>query len=383
LEVLHVTPTTVAARTDYDAIVIGGGFYGLRVALFLRQQLGLKRVRVFEREPAVMERASYINQARVHNGYHYPRSILTAYRSRVNFPAFVDEYRDAIVDDFDHYYAIARIHSKVNAHQFELFCSRIGAYWEPAPKSVAALFHPGRIERSYVVKEPAFDSRILRDILLERIADAGGIEIGTNDAVRTISPLPDGTISLEATSGTYRAGRVVSTTYSRVNLLHTASGLEQIPLQHEVSELVLVDVPDAFRRSGITVMDGPFFSVMPFPSRGAHTLSHVRFTPQYRWREGSGQPELDPQRVLEATNSRSGFAEMRADVIRYVPALATMKQVGSLKEVKTVLAKSDLDDSRPILYRENHGIPNYTCIMGGKLDNIYDALSELDIAHAA
>jgi glycine/D-amino acid oxidase-like deaminating enzyme len=367
---------------EVDAAVIGGGFYGLRVALFLREELKVPSVRVFERESTVMERASFINQARVHNGYHYPRSILTAYRSRVNFPRFVNEYGAAIVGDFDHFYAIARVHSKVNARQFEIFCARIGAYIERAPKNIAALFDPARVESSYVVHEPALDSRILRDLVLQKIEDVGGIEIGISDPVESIAGLPYRHILIHAASGDYRAGRVVGSTYSQSNMLHRASGLEPIPLQHEVSEMALVTVPEALRHTGITIMDGPFFSLMPFPSRGLHTLSHVRFTPQYRWRD-SGDDISNPQQVLDASRSKSGFPAMRADAMRYVPSLGSMTQVDSMKEIKTVLASSDRDDSRPILFRTDHGIPNYTCVMGGKLDNIYDALSELGLSNAA
>jgi glycine/D-amino acid oxidase-like deaminating enzyme len=375
-----VKPVTPAGggRTSLDAVVIGGGFYGLRIALFLRERLRLKHVRVFEREPEVMNRASFVNQARVHNGYHYPRSILTAYRSRVNFPSFVDEYRDAIVDDFEHYYAIARVLSKVNARQFELFCDRIGAYCEPAPKDVADLFHPGRIERSYVVREPAFDARVLREILLQRIEQVGGIEVSLGDEVEAVTGLLGGRVGVTATSGEYEADRVVGATYSRTNVLHRASQLDQVALQHEISEMALVELPPSLRGIGLTVMDGPFFSIMPFPSRQVHTLSHVRFTPRYRWREGEGQNEFDPQTVISVAGQESGYPGMRADVLRYVPALSSMRQVGSIREVKTVLAKSDIDDSRPILYRPDHGIENYTCIMGGKLDNIYDVLAELE-----
>lgn len=365
--------------TDLCSAVIGGGFYGLRVALFLREGLGVRHVRVFEREPETMNRASFANQARVHNGYHYPRSILTAYRSRVNFPAFAVEYGDAIVDDFEHFYAVARVHSKVNAKQFELFCSRIGAFWEPAPSDIAGLFHPGRIERSYVVREPAFDSRILRDIVLARIEAVGGIEIATDDEVQSLSPGSDDRVEIRASSGLYRAERVVNAGYSRLNVLHRASGLPEIALQHEVSEMALVELPDSLKGIGMTVMDGPFFSLMPFPSRGLHTFSHVRFTPRYRWREGFGDHAFDPDSALLAAGADSGFAGMRADAMRYVPSLSGVRYVESLREVKTVLAKSDADDSRPILYLPDHGIPNYTCIMGGKLDNIGDVLTELEV----
>lgn len=48
----------------YDRIIIGAGLYGLYAALVCRQK-GLK-VLVLECDPSAFRRATYINQARVH-----------------------------------------------------------------------------------------------------------------------------------------------------------------------------------------------------------------------------------------------------------------------------------------------------------------------------
>ncbi len=86
---------------QYDAVVIGGGFFGCQLSLYLKQYM--KAILILEKESDLLQRASFANQARVHNGYHYPRSILTALRSRVNFPQFVNEYRECIASNFDKY----------------------------------------------------------------------------------------------------------------------------------------------------------------------------------------------------------------------------------------------------------------------------------------
>lgn len=129
-----------------DAVVIGGGFYGAAIAVYLAGQRGLKRVVLVEQESELMTRASYNNQARVHNGYHYPRSFTTAYRSRVNLPKFVRDWPLAIKQDFTKLYAIARRNSKVTARQFERFCRDIGAGIQPADPGLKALFEPRLIE---------------------------------------------------------------------------------------------------------------------------------------------------------------------------------------------------------------------------------------------
>ena len=74
---------------------------------------------------------------------------------------------------------------------------------------------------------------------------------------------------------------------------------------------------------------------------------------------------------------------MQADVKRYMPGGKDITYRGkSLWEVKTVLPQSESDDSRPILLKKHHGgIKNYICIMGGKIDNIYDVLRELKLVY--
>jgi glycine/D-amino acid oxidase-like deaminating enzyme len=84
----------------YGTAVIGGGFYGCFIAAFLSE--AGQTVVVLEKEDSLLKRASYSNQARVHNGYHYPRNLVTAARSRANFPRFVNEFRSCIDDSFIH-----------------------------------------------------------------------------------------------------------------------------------------------------------------------------------------------------------------------------------------------------------------------------------------
>jgi hypothetical protein len=68
---------------------------------------------------------------------------------------------------------------------------------------------------------------------------------------------------------------------------------------------------------------------------------------------------------------------MARDAARYLPALAACEYRDSLWEVKTVLPRSESDDSRPILFRPDHGLDAYHVVMGGKIDNVYDVADEL------
>jgi hypothetical protein len=73
-----------------------------------------------------MRRASFVNQAGVYNGYHYPCALSTAARCRSNFECFCREYRFAMHAGMRMLYAIAR-DSRVDPVQFERFCRAIRA----------------------------------------------------------------------------------------------------------------------------------------------------------------------------------------------------------------------------------------------------------------
>jgi len=364
--------------TPATAVVIGGGFYGARLALKLRAYGS--RVTLVEREPLLLGRASLRNQARVHNGYHYPRSILTSLRSRMNYSRFLAEYAECVDRSFPHYYAVGRGMSKVTANQFVAFCGRIGAPVRLAPDAVAARFSSARIESVFEVEECAFDAGRLRERVSRDLVDAGvtvmlraeALRLTTRDHGRRamVSVRRDDEL-LELP-----ADLVLNCTYSRVNHLLAESGAATIPLKHECTEMALIEPPADMEGAAVTVMDGPFFSMMPYPPRGLFTLSHVRYTPHCSWIDQGGQRLVDGDATLVRRTSRA--MHMIRDAERYLPCLRSAGQVDSLFEVKTVMPRSEKDDSRPILLRRSEEIPSLLNVLGAKIDSVYDVEEALE-----
>jgi glycine/D-amino acid oxidase-like deaminating enzyme len=188
--------------------------------------------------------------------------------------------------------------------------------------------------------------------------------------VRSVAASGSG-VRVETNAGPVDGGQVYCCTYAQTNAPGSAGGLPRVPLKHELTELALIEVPAALHDLGVTVMDGPFFSCMPFPARGLHTLSHVRYTPHGHWydSDGSYRPPYD---IFAETVKETAFPHMVRDAARYLPALAGCRYHDSLWEVKTVLPRSETDDSRPILFKPDSGLPGYHLVMGGKIDNVYD-----------
>ncbi len=362
-------------RTHYDHLVVGGGFYGAVLASELAARG--RRVVLCERAGDLLQRASLNNQARVHNGYHYPRSLLTALRSRVNFQRFSDEFSPAIVSNFRKLYAVPRRFSKVSARQFVRFVEQIGAPIEPASRYDTALFDSDLIEAVFSVVEHAFDAVILKQLVRERM-DRRGVELALNTEVLRFQKHPEGLeVHYRDSSGEglVTATEVLNCTYSGINDLLKRSGLPVLRIKHELTEMALIQPPEELRGLGVTVMCGPFFSCMPYPALQQHTLSHVRYTPHLAW-EDSDDGETEMGERWMAAPKVSKYPHMIRASSLYLPCMARSRYQSSIWEVKSVLPQSEGDDSRPILFRRDHGLPGLICVMGGKLDNIYDALME-------
>jgi len=362
-----------------DVVVIGGGFYGAAIAIYMAKQRGFKRIVLVEREPALLTRASYNNQARVHNGYHYPRSFVTAYRSRINLPKFVRDWPQAVHKDFSKLYAIARRNSKVTSRQFQRFCQEIGARLEPVEQSMRQLFEPRLIEDVFMVEEYAFNSTQLADWAREELS-ALGVQVlldTTVDAVKhsIVSGLEVTLTPNGGESTTLRSRLVFNCTYSGLNQIGGDFTGTKTGLKHEITEMALMQMPPQLQDIGVTVMDGPFFSMMPFPARQLHTVSHVRYTPHMSWTD---RPGLNPYEELARYDRATRVDRMIRDISRYMPGVEDARHVDSLFEVKTILTKNEVDDGRPILFEKHTELQGFYSVLGGKIDNIYDVLEKLN-----
>tara|TARA_B100000902_G_C27251501_1_gene885528 strand:- start:657 stop:1571 length:915 start_codon:yes stop_codon:yes gene_type:complete len=282
--------------------------------------------------------------------------------------------------DFTQIYAVARRNSKITSEQFKRFCKEIGAKAIVAGPDIANLFNSNLIEQAFITEEYAFDANLLTSWVSETIKNISNIEIRLNTEAKTVHKIPNGNLSTsifcegEAFEDV-KSKYVFNCTYSGLNQLKGDYSPAQATLKHEVAEIALIKVPPHLKNVGVTVLDGYFFSTMPFPSRDMHTLSHVRYTPHFSWHD---DPNVNPYKKLAEYRKQSRVDRMVRDAARYLPAMSDVKYVESLYEIKTVLSKNEIDDGRPILIEKDLKLSGMYSILGGKIDNIYDALEKFD-----
>jgi hypothetical protein len=355
----------------YDTIIIGGGFYGIKLSLFLAKK-GL-RVLILEKDSDILNKSSKNNQARVHNGYHYPRSYKTALSSHKNYSKFINEYKSCTYENFKSLYAIAH-NSKTSSFQFEKFCNTLNIPLKKiATEDWSSYINKELVEASYLTEEIVFNFKQLKSILVKELNEySDKITIKLNCEVQSFQPLSD-KVLVNTIDGNFESKKIFNVTYAGINHVLANSSLETIDLKYEVSEICLINAPKSFEKYSLTIMDGPFFSIMPFPAKNLHSIHHVSYTPHSYWNEGD--LNLNPYDIIAKFKQKSNFFKIKNDVSRYLPAFKDIELKESMFEVKAVVSRNEIDDGRPIVLKKH--TDNVYSILGSKLDNIYDLEKKL------
>jgi len=371
---MKLQPFVKERLPSVDALVIGGGVYGCAIALTLRKYLD--RVMIVEGKHDILGGASFANTARIHHGYHYPRHFKTAERCSINYHRFITEFADCMDDSCEAIYAVAKTTSKISSLKFRNLCESINAPLSPAPERVTRHFDPSTIESVFCVEEPVFDANKLRESLRGKLEEAGVI-IRCDAVVEKAEQSGDALVVTLAGGQRFEAGHVFNCAYSQINTIVNGSGLPLVPLKHELAEIALIEVPPELSRLSITIIDGFFFAIMPFPpTPGCHSLTHVTHTPHRSWHDT--EPYKRPDECLMGTRIRSRFTHMLKNSALYIPCLERAKYRGSIFETKTMLPSHELNDGRPILFKRDYHLKNFHIVLGSKVDNIFDIAEVVD-----
>ncbi|RMG87573.1 MAG: FAD-binding oxidoreductase [Bacteroidetes bacterium] len=368
---------------SYDYIIVGGGIFGCYAALYLAGRGA--RVCVIEKERALLKKASIVNQARLHGGYHYPRSVATARMSDDNKARFTRDHAPFIHSTFEKYYAIDRFGSLTDAAQFERFC----AYIDIPCRRIREhpLFNFDRLEALYLTTEHTFDPILIAEWYRDRIARASGVEVRKQTRILTAEPVGDNWEICAQNMDSQeivkmRAPAVINATYSGSNGINRLFGVEDIKLMHEISEMVFVTSP-ALKDIGLTVMDGQFGSLMPYGKTGLLSLSSVAYT--HHKVSYDNLPHFDCQKINAScrpdflsncnfcdARPPSNYRKMIRQISHYFSSKVELDYFTSLFTIKSKLKANFIDDGRPTEISRLRENPQFYCIFAGKINSIYE-----------
>lgn len=369
-------------KTHYDTIIIGGGIFGAYAALYLAKRG--HQVCIIEKEAALLQKASIVNQARLHSGYHYPRSVATARMSDDNKLRFTAEHKPFINFTFEKYYAIDRFGSFTDGQQFERFCNYINIKCDRIYEH--PLFNFNRIDALYATTEYSFDPILIAKYYKKKLEEEKNITILLSTRVLSAEAIGQNwnveVQSLTSYSRLLTSAQVINATYSGSNAINRLFGVPDIQLMHEISEIAFITSLQV-KNMGLTVMDGPFGSIMPYGLSGLLSLSSVAYT--HHKVSYDNLPTFDCQQVN--TNCQPDFPsncnycpaqplsshrKMLAQMKQYFSETVDFQYFHSYFTIKSKLKASYIDDGRPTEIRQLHENPPFYCIFAGKINSIYE-----------
>jgi len=346
--------------TSRRVAVIGGGIFGATAAIRLARR-GHK-VELFEKNDDLLMGASGINQYRLHRGYHYPRSLETAISCRDDIESFRSEYADAVMNQFDHYFAISRFGSLVSASQYLDFLDLVGL--EHDFETPDFLKHEA-LETCIRAKESLFDLSVLRKIVRRKLHDSR-VNVLLNREIR-----PRDVASYDF---------VVVATYAALNsFLYEEAPTKVQKYQFEICEKPVLQLPSHLMNKSVVIMDGPFMCINPMGTTGLSVMGHV--VHGVRYLNVGFEPEIpsDLSPYLKAgVVSKPQFTNVDRFIdsaSQYFHGIEAAEHFDSMFTIRTVLPETDDTDARPTVVKR--ASDRIITVLSGKIGTCVHAADQV------
>ena len=254
--------------------IIGAGIFGTTCALRLAPR---HHVTIFESQDDILGGASWGNQNRHHLGYHYSRSPETVVQCLKSQPSFQALYGDALVHEIAAYYCVAREGSRTAPDEYLAFCERHGLPYRfeyPAEDYLCR----DKVALSLRVPEPVIDYWSLKRLVEASLAAEPHIDLKLGHEVVGGRVTANGQKRLEVRhagkSSSADFDVLINASFYDIATVSAWFGFKRRNFQYDVKELAVIEFPMDVRLA-LTVMDGPFCTIVPMGRTDKFLLGHV------------------------------------------------------------------------------------------------------------
>jgi hypothetical protein len=254
-----------------SAIIIGAGIHGVCIANELASS-GLD-VTIFDSHDDILRETSNGCHNRAHLGYHYPRSLSTVKECLRGLSYFRKHLNDVLYYHGEGYYIVSKEDTAVTAEQYEQFCKDADLPYKlewPSDEFV----YKSSLEASFMVNEPCYDVNKIREYYTKRL-EKNKIDFISGFNIVDVGMHSEDEFCFYDDSGygvTLNADIIVNSTYARANNIQNMFGINT---EDNVYKFQLTEVPVVKSLKPIpqlTVVDGPFSSIMPYVGQEDHYL---------------------------------------------------------------------------------------------------------------
>ena len=358
-------------KNGANVAIIGCGIFGALTAIELSKKGN--KVTIYESLKKILNGASLNNQNRLHLGFHYPRSDITAQQCIKTFQNFKSEFKASINENFQNAYFIASKGSLTSAKKYLSFCNRNNLNYETIDiKS----FKPNikNVSLGITTNEVVYDCKILRDLILKKL-DECNIKIKKNCKINRVS-FNYNKYKLYTLDNTFSDYDVlINSSYADINRLTKQLGYNIAEQQYEYTIVPIIEWKDI--KKGITILDGKFMTILPYGKTNKFLLYHVKHS-VYKTKIQQRLPldwNTDNKSIIDLENQKYITSKMIKSCSEFVPDLIDAKFYSCLQGPRMVLKNHDHDDKRTSSLNEYGN--NYFTIYSGKIDHAIEVSKKI------
>jgi hypothetical protein len=206
---------------------------------------------------------------------HYPRDLETAREALQSYEKFKAMFPQSI-KELDQYYAISKSDTKTSPEEYLKFAQNIGIdFTEIKPE---LFFKDDSVDLLLKVPESTFDVATLKSHILSMLGNTRNIKLRLNCEIQTIHNEEIQPILVTKDGEKESFDKVIFSSYAMCRKHFQKLTLKDLQIEYQICQVVL-GVTTVLRNTGITIMDGPFWSVMPYGKTVYHSLTNVKYTP--------------------------------------------------------------------------------------------------------
>jgi hypothetical protein len=235
--------------------IIGAGWYGCYIGLLCKSR-GIEYV-IYEKDDQIFNGASFYNQNRLHQGFHYPRDYETRHDSHKGFYKFLNVFKELTTSIENNIYAVHNnsildFQTYVNIFSFE------GYEFEILKNTFSKNFQ-GVIRVNERFVDPYKSKKYFEDC---------GLNIEFNSKIEIVED------EYYLNGQLLKADLIVNATYGQL----ISKSSSQYYFNQDFLTILIKRVSQNCPFDSLTVMDGEFYSIYPYKiDDRIYTLTHVKF----------------------------------------------------------------------------------------------------------
>ena len=316
-------------------------------------------VMVIEKNSELFLGTSGSTHNRAHMGYHYPRAGETVQECLDGLELFKRQFPDVLINPGGNYYAFSKLNSMTSNIQFEEFCHKFNLPFQKKWPN-KNLFIRDSISNSFLVPEMIFDTEKMIEHFAQW-AKENEVIIKTNTELLEGRKISRDQFKIRVNEKgkfrDYRGDIVVNATYAYSNNIMKAFGLEHHMKKYKLQIVEIAVVKSQQKIPGITIMDGPFISIMPYGKSPDKYLVYDA--------EHSIVDQKEGYLIDDSIDTHSNWEKMKTKGRDYFPFMNDLEYVDSLRAYRPVPIQDEHRD-RSTKIKSYDDFSNFYSILEGK-----------------